>query len=282
MYVSQLWYRCGAPILWKRVELKKGGRKDCTRLKKFMKIVRKRQKPVYSSNLTHLEISHYRYLSDKKIKGIVCLFPNIVHLDFNFSTGFSDKTLNRIAESYSNLKYLNLQKDEYVSCNMGIITGEGLYAIARSCHKLEYLNISHRTDICGQSICNVIRSCPRLQQLDLSYCKFTDVTIKEIASSCLNLKYLNLEGCYKISKLVSLNPNIHVDNFADSITPPDLIGLVRNHLTQNNVARRQILAQNLQSLLDLSMRDNLRWYSDPWLTRSTVRSGPRCAEHVIN
>ena len=244
-----------------------------------MKIVRKRQKPVYSSNLTHLEISHYRYLSDKKIKGIVCLFPNIVHLDFNFSTGFNDKTLNRIAESYPNLKYLNLQKDEYVSCNMGIITGEGLYAIARSCHKLEYLNISHRTDICGQSICNVIRSCPRLQQLDLSYCKFTDVTIKEIASSCLNLKYLNLEGCYKISKLVSLNPNIHVDNFADSITPPDLIGLVRNHLTQNNVARRQILAQNLQSLLDLSMRDNLRWYSDPWLTRSTVRSGPRCAEH---
>src|SRR5256714_1992968 len=208
LYVSRLWYRCGAPILWKHVELKKGERKDCTRLNKFMKIVRKRQKPVYSSNLTHLEISHYRYLSDKKIKGIVCLFPNIVHLDFNFSTVFSNKTLNRIAESYSNLKYLNLQKDEYVSYNMGIITGEGLYAIARSCHKLEYLNISHRTDICGQLICNVIRSCPRLQQLDLSYCKITDVThvtIEEIASLCLNLKYLNLEGCYKISKLVSLN-----------------------------------------------------------------------------
>src|SRR5277367_2315557 len=71
LFVCHLWYRCGIPILWKHVELKKGGRKDCTRLKKFMKIVRKRQKPVYSSNLTHLEISHYRYLSDKKIKGIV-------------------------------------------------------------------------------------------------------------------------------------------------------------------------------------------------------------------
>ena len=76
------------------------------------------------------------------------------------------------------------------------------------------------------------------------------MTIEEIASSCLNLKYLNLEGCYKISKLISLNPNIHVDNFADSITPLDLIGMVRNHLTQNNVASRQILAQSLQSLLD--------------------------------
>ena len=100
LFVSRLWYRCGAPILWKRIELKKGERKDCTRLKKFMKIVRKRQKPVYSSNLTYLEISHYRQLWDKKVKGIMCLSPNIVHLDLNFSTGFSDKTLNRIAESY--------------------------------------------------------------------------------------------------------------------------------------------------------------------------------------
>src|SRR5918912_2931482 len=99
LYVSRLWYRCGAPILWRRIGLKKGERKDCTRLKKFMKIVQKRQKPIYSSNLTHLEISYYRYLSDKKIKGIVRLSPNIIHLDFNFSKGFSDKTLNLIAES---------------------------------------------------------------------------------------------------------------------------------------------------------------------------------------
>ena len=56
LFVSRLWYRCSAPILWRHIELKKGEREDCTRLKKFMKIVRKRQKPVYSSNLTHLEI----------------------------------------------------------------------------------------------------------------------------------------------------------------------------------------------------------------------------------
>ena len=67
-----------------------------------------------------------------------------------------------------------------------------------------------------------------------------------------------MRGCYKISKeavdqLVSLNPNINIENFVDTITPPDLIGVVRNHLTQNNVASGQILAQ---SLLDLSMRGN--------------------------
>ena len=95
-----------------------------------MKIIGRKQKPVYSLNLTQLEISYYYPLSDKKFNGIAYLFPNIVHLDFNYSTGFSDKTLNRIAESYPNLKYLNLQKDKYISCNTGIITDKGLNTIA--------------------------------------------------------------------------------------------------------------------------------------------------------
>jgi len=128
---------------------------------------------------------------------------------------------------------------------MGIITDEGLYAIVLSCHKLEYLNISHRTDIRELSICNIICSCPKLKQLNLSFCKITNITIEEIASSCLNLKYFNLERCYKISKEVvnKLNPNIHVENFVKILTPPDLIRVINN----------QILAQDLQNLLDLNM-----------------------------
>jgi len=110
----------------------------------------------------------------------------------------------------------------------------GLSAITQSCHKLEYLNISHRTDICELSICNVIRSCPRLQHLSLSFCKITDITIKEIASSCHNLKYLNLRGCDKISKeaIDKLNSNIHIENFVASMDPM-LAGLdetIRQHL----------------------------------------------------
>ncbi|GBC51681.2 hypothetical protein GLOIN_2v1763772 [Rhizophagus irregularis DAOM 181602=DAOM 197198] len=177
----------------------------------------KRQKPVYSSNLTHLEISNYYPLSDKKFNGFSRIFPNIAHLDLNFSTGFGDKTLNRIAETYPNLKYLNLQKSGFVTFNGGGVTDKGLCAIARSCLKLEYLNISYRTEITWISICNIIHSCPRLQHLDFSYCGVTNEIIKEIGSSCLNLKYLKLEGCDIVSKeaidqLISLNPNIHVEN----------------------------------------------------------------------
>ena len=226
LFVSRLWYRCGAPILWKHIELK-WENKCHSPLKKFIKIVRKRQKPDYSSNLTHLKISNYHPLSDKKFNGIARLFPNIVHLDLNFSTGFSDKTLNRVAETYPNLKYLNLQKSGFVTFNGGGVTDKGLCAIARSCHKLEYLNISCHTEIIGISICDIIHSCPRLQHLEFSYCKFTNEIIKEIASSCLNLKYLKLEGCDNVSKeaigqLVSLNSNFHVENFVCTITPPSL------------------------------------------------------------
>ena len=55
----------------------------------------------------------------------------------------------------------------------------------------------------------------------------------------------------------------------ETLTPSDFIGVVSNYLTQNNVANRQILTQRL---LDLSIRDNLRWYSDPGLAGSIVQS----------
>ena len=147
-------------------------------------------------------------------------FQNIIHLDFEESTDCTGKILKLIAKSYSNLEYLNISTlPESIESENDI----DLSAIAQSCHKLEYLNISCHTEIIEISICDIIYSCPRLQHLEFSYCKFTNEIIKEIASSCLNLKYLKLEGC-DVSKeaLVSLNPNFHVENFVCTITPPSL------------------------------------------------------------
>src|SRR2546429_10006775 len=80
LYVCQLWYRCGAPILWRRIKLKGNDfyprqsfpndynycKDDRSRLKKFIKLVRGKQKPVYCSDVTHLEISYYHSLRDEK------------------------------------------------------------------------------------------------------------------------------------------------------------------------------------------------------------------------
>jgi hypothetical protein len=111
LFVSRLWYKCGAPILWRRIELKGEEAENRTRLERFLKIVPGGgRKPVYSSKLTHLKITHYRPLSNKKIKGIVHTFQNIIHLDFEGSMKSESvgKVLKLIAESYPNLEYLNI------------------------------------------------------------------------------------------------------------------------------------------------------------------------------
>ena len=122
----------------------------------------------------------------------------------------------------------------------------GLWRIAKTCHKLEYLNIAYRTEITEHSICGIIRSSPKLRHLDISFCEITDMTIKEVADSCLNLKYLNLEGCSNISKeavdqLVSLNQNIHVENFVPIRVPSlDVIHKLARHLGIQHDAPRDV------------------------------------------
>ena len=129
-------------------------------MERFLKIVPGGgRKPVYSPKLTHLKITHYPSLSNKKIKGIVHTFPNIIHLDFEGSMDSIGKVLKLIAESYPNLEYLNISN---LGGGFRPKNDIGLTAIANSCHKLECLNISKRTEFSEKSICNIIRSCPRL------------------------------------------------------------------------------------------------------------------------
>ena len=63
------------------------------------------------------------------------------------------KVLKLIVESYPNLKYLNISA---LPGSFGSENDIGLSAIAQSCHKLEYLNISNRTEFSEISICWVI------------------------------------------------------------------------------------------------------------------------------
>ncbi|PKB96156.1 hypothetical protein RhiirA5_435341 [Rhizophagus irregularis] len=114
-----------------------------------------------------------------------------------------------------------------------------------------------------------------IQISNISTLVFVELLIK--LSKKLLDHVIFLRGCYKISKgaVNKLNPNIHIENFEETLSPLDLIRAVRNHLIQNNVSNKQILAQDLQRLLDLSMRDNLQWYSDSGLARLTFQSGGR-------
>ncbi|PKK58303.1 hypothetical protein RhiirC2_796538 [Rhizophagus irregularis] len=125
LYVSRLWYRCGAPILWKRIELKTSNAH-----KIFMKIIHGEQKPIYCLNVTHLEISYY-YLSDEKFESIAGLFPNIVYLDFAFS---AELGLDAIANSCHKLEYLKISRCKEFS-------EIAIWNVIYSCLRIQQLHI---------------------------------------------------------------------------------------------------------------------------------------------
>src|SRR5436190_21968890 len=66
LFVCRLWYRCGAPILWKRVELKRKEVEGKSRLERFIKLVcGGGRKPIYGSHTTQLKISYYTHFQKK-------------------------------------------------------------------------------------------------------------------------------------------------------------------------------------------------------------------------
>jgi Leucine-rich repeat (LRR) protein len=133
---------------------------------------------------------------------------NIEYLDFSRVIVLqNDVLIIAIIKRSSNLRYLEISHND--------IGDEVIEALAYTCHKLEHLELDGCSFVSELSICNVIHSCPRLQYLELGYCNITSTTIREIARSCLNLKFLDLDGCENISKkaMHQLNPNIHIENF---------------------------------------------------------------------
>ena len=158
-------------------------------------------------NLRNLDIAY----SKGKIKDATMLIQrclSIEYLDFADVMAFcNDELIIAIIKGSPNLRHLELGHND--------IGDEVTEAIAHICHKLEHLGLTGCSFLSEPSICNVIRSCPRLQHLELGYCNITSTTIREIPRSCLNLKFLDLEGCENISKkaMDQLNPNIHIENF---------------------------------------------------------------------
>ncbi len=138
------------------------------------------------------------------------------YLDFAHVMAFRDDSLIvAIIKSSPNLKHFDISHND--------IRDEVVEAVASTCHKLEYLDLGGCEFITKPSICNVIRSCPKLQHLELGYCDISDTTIKEIAHSCLNLKYLSLEDCENISEKIikRLNPSIHIEGYDSSYEQSD-------------------------------------------------------------
>ncbi|CAI2168137.1 7460_t:CDS:2 [Funneliformis geosporum] len=184
-------------------------------------------------NLRYLNLCHSGIMGDKALCRMVGSCRKIEYLNISFCQGITDRSLIKIAESCQALQEFHfacthLISERFISHILNSCPNLRRFSISEK-HlnvekhlSVEYLDFSRCVYVAKTSICNAIHSCANLQHLNLSFCGITDVTIKEISRSCLYLKYLNLEGCANITKeaidqLVSLNPNIHVENFMNSM-----------------------------------------------------------------
>jgi len=208
LFVGRLWYRCGAPILWRRIELKGNDPKA----KKFIELVCEKQKPIYSSKLTHLEIPYYNPLSSKKIEGIVRTCPNIIHLNFENCVSFSNRALNQL-KAYPNLRYLNL-------CSSGIMGDKALCGMVGSCRKIEYLNISFCQGITDRSLIKIADSCQALQEFHFACAHLiSERFISHILNSCPNLRRFSIPGSCRrknrcdilVEKLLTVEKHLNVE-----------------------------------------------------------------------
>ncbi len=93
------------------------------------------------------------------------------------------------------------------------ITDTAVKEIAKSCHKLEHLDIYGCDGVTELGISAIARSCPKLKHLDLGNSEIGNSAIREIARSCHNLKFLGLECCSGISRKVieKLDRNIEIE-----------------------------------------------------------------------
>ncbi|CAI2177019.1 2697_t:CDS:2 [Funneliformis geosporum] len=95
------------------------------------------------------------------------------------------------------------------------------------------------------------------------FCKITDITIKEIISLCLNLKYLKLEGCDNVSKeavdqLISLNPNIHIENCMCTITPASFGAYSRMYELSRRLGMSVDASRDIMSIHDYVNNELIR------------------------
>ncbi|CAG8741746.1 26688_t:CDS:2, partial [Racocetra persica] len=178
----------------------------------------------------------------------------------------NDALIVAIIKASSNLRHLEIGSND--------IGDEVTEALAHTCYKLEYLDLSCCSFVSESSICNVIHSCPKLQHFNLSFCEISNITIKEIAHSCLKnfdedyycsdseFSSSETESKSKLSNFESEDEVIYYNNLSslmimdspDSLN--DFISIFSDFLKQNDGANNNFISVFLnQELAQCSLAE---------------------------
>ncbi|MCO5603487.1 hypothetical protein L7F22_057638 [Adiantum nelumboides] len=167
------------------------------------------------ANLSHVELSNFKYLGDPPVYELVQKCGNITELSLDYSQ-ISDTSLELISVSCTNLRNISVK-----CCKK--LTDLGLKAL-HHCGRLESVNLGQASGLTDGSliaICtgnsllkvlvagygqvsdrglNAVASCMLMRELALNNClRITNSGIKQIAEGCPMLRFISLSYCEHIT-----------------------------------------------------------------------------------
>ena len=114
--------------------------------------------------------------------------PNLSHLEVNYCSGVSDKSLIALGQNSKELLHLNL-------AGCGKITDYGIEFLSKGCWKLKHLDLSACFRITDNSVISIANYLKRLEELFIRNCdSVTDDSIIYLSKSNEDLRVLDLSS----------------------------------------------------------------------------------------
>ncbi|CAG8603508.1 15778_t:CDS:2 [Cetraspora pellucida] len=151
-------------------------------------------------------------------KVIVGLCPNLHHLTISNCHVFSSETIGKIV--FSNLIYLKFHNNAINTRKRHHIKDKTICEITSLCPNLTYLYLGYSNNISDMSVIEIAKSYKKIEYINIGGLGITDVSLKEIAHLCPNLRHLHLSNCEKITDngicaIATSHPNMVSFSFAD-------------------------------------------------------------------
>ncbi|CAI5506379.1 unnamed protein product, partial [Closterium sp. Naga37s-1] len=142
------------------------------------------------TNLTHLDLSNFRCMSDPPLHEFVSRCPSLAHLSLAGAT-ITDASLDLIASHCPNLLSLSIK------CCRKLLE-PGVSALAR-CSRLQSLNAALVPGVTDVSAPLLFQGATALKTLVLNQSPLPDISLLSLSSHCHGLEELALHGCPRLT-----------------------------------------------------------------------------------
>ena len=130
----------------------------------------------------------------------------------------SDEVVESLVNNNPNLHHLDISTSSIPSYHHhqnSKLSSSSLTLIANSCPQLTYIGIGNLAMFRSNDILELVTKCPKLKHANFERTHIDDAALDMMSTNCLELEYLSISGCYKITphsldRLEQSLPNLEI------------------------------------------------------------------------